>query len=223
MRVYRFPAHLTPPLGAYGGTPGERLLEVVDEAKAWAVIQGLQLGYQAAEQIVLRVTPQTLSEAYFATPVGLVIYAALHAGNARKAEELLSDQKRAALAAVRMNHDKIVKLKTVLFEAAKAGKFPDGRAYSWTQWRGFAQDITNDLLAQVKFQGTNTYLVNVVKLLGDMVISTVKVVDKAADIPTTPPSKWPWWIWAGGGLAGLGVLAYATNTFRTFLPAPRGR
>lgn len=221
MRIYRFPLRKAAPLGAFGAGPVERLVEVVDEAKAWAVIQGLQQGYMLAEQLVLRLTPQTLTEAFLSSPAGLLIYAALHAGDARKAEELLSTQKQAALKAVRMNNARIVSLRTTLFAAAKAGKFPDGRPYSWTQWKGFARDVADDLRAQVAYQAENAYLINVLKLLADMTITVVKILDKAADIPTTPPSKWPWWIWAGGGLAGLGVLAYTTNTFRAFLPAPR--
>ena len=122
-----------------------------------------------------------------------------------------------------MNNSRIVSLRTTLFEAAKAGRFPDGRPYSWTQWKSFAKDVADDLRAQVAYQAENVHLVNVAKFLGDMVITVIKIFDKAADIPTTPPSKWPWWIWAGGGLAGLGVLAYATNTFRTFLPIPARR
>lgn len=221
MRVRRYPLRYTPALGFLSEGPVERLLETVDEAKAWAVIRGLQQGYMLAEQLILRLTPQTLTEAFLSSPAGLLIYAALHAGDAKKAEELLSTQKQAALKAVRMNNARIVSLRTTLLTAAKTGKFPDGRPYSWTQWKGFAKDVADDLRAQVAYQTENTYLVNVLKLLADMTITVVKVVDKAADIPTTPPSRWPWWIWAGGGLAGLGVLAYTTNTFRALLPAPR--
>lgn len=220
-------AYVTPrraqPLGALETGAGERLLEIVDEAKAWAVVKELQVGYQLAEQLILRLTPQTLTEAFFTTPLGALIYAALHAGDTRKAEELLSTQKQAALKAVRMNHDRIVSLRTTLFEAAKAGRFADGQPYSWTKWKSFAADVASDLRAQVKYQAENTYLVNVAKLLQDMAITVIKILDKAADLPTLPPSKWPWWIWAGGGLAGLAVLAYTTNTFRTLLPAPPRR
>ena len=221
MRIYRSPLRRAAPLGAFNEGVVERLVEVVDEAKAWAVIQGLQQGYMLAEQLILRLTPQTLTEAFLSSPAGLLIYAALHAGDSRKAEELLSTQKQAALKAVRMNNARIVSLRTTLFEAAKAGRFPDGRLYSWTQWKGFAKDVADDLRAQVAYQAENAYLINVAKFLGDMTITVIKIFDKAADIPTTPPSKWPWWIWAGGGLAGLGVLAYTTNTFRAFFPAPR--
>lgn len=214
-------AHALTGFAAVSLSPGERLVEVVDEAKAWAAIRALQQGYMAAEQIILRLTPQTLTEAFFTTPAGLLIYAALHAGNARKAEELLSTQKQAALKAVRMNHDRIVSLRTSLFEAAKAGRFPDGRPYSWTRWKSFAKDVADDLQSQVAYQAENTYLVNAVKLLQDMAITVAKIVDAVTDLPTLPPSKWPWWIWAGGGLGGLAALAYVTNTFRTLLPAPR--
>jgi hypothetical protein len=222
MRTRRYYPPAPASLGAFVPNVAERFVEVVDTAKAWVVIQALQQGYVLAEQLVLRLTPQTLTEAFLSSPAGALIYAAIHAGNAKKAEELLSTQKQAALKAVRMNHGRIVSLRTTLFEAAKAGKFPDGRPYSWTQWKGFAKDVADDLRSQVAYQAESAYLLNIAKMLGDMVITVVKVVDAGTDLPTLPPSKWPWWVWASGGLAGLGVLAYATNTFRAFLPSLPG-
>lgn len=216
MRVVRYshPARLTT-LRGFGAGPAERLVEAVDEAKAWAVIKGLQTGYVFAEGVIQNLTPQTLTEAFLNfSPVGQLIRLV----SPEQAAELVSTQKQAALTAVRMNKDRIVRLKGDLFEAAKAGATKEGVPFTWTKWKEVAKAITEDLMAQVKYQSETNIFANTLKLLADMTVTAVRIVGGVVPPVINP---WPWYVWAAGILAAAAGVAYVVNTGRAFIPATR--
>lgn len=199
-------------------SPAKIFKETINTSQGYAVIAGLQAAYVLAETTIKRLTPTTLTEAWLMyTLVGQLVRMA----SPQRADQLLSDHKKAALANIWKDHDRITDLRTRLWEAAQKGQLPDGTAYNWTKWKTQAQTIAEDIAAQVQYQVETNVFTNLLRLIADMVISVVEAFDEATD--PDKPLVLPWYVWAIGGVVALGAAAYVVNTARSLVPMPPRR
>ena len=197
------------------GTYSDTVREIVDEAQARAIIVGLRAGVNYARAAVNYLTPTTLSEAFLATPIGLLIRWA----SPDYANQLLSDHKKAALKAIDDTVPLIDKLAGEWWNGAATGiPAPDGTA-TWTEWKRKAGLIASALQAYVAYQPTVGP--NLVRLVADLTITVVNCVtnpEKCLKGPGIPSLPIPTWAWVGAGAVALLGGAYVFNTF-----APRRR
>lgn len=182
--------------------------ETVDEAQAKAILAGLREGVAVARFAVNNLTASTVGEVFLNTPIGQLIRWA----SPEYAEQLVSDQKKAALKAIDDTNGLIDKLASEWWNGAATGvSAPDGTA-TWTEWKRKAAVIADSLQDYVQYQVGGSMLTNLPRLVADLIIRTVNcLTDPASCVP--PVSAWPWYLWAGAGAIGLFTGAYLVNTF----------
>jgi hypothetical protein len=102
--------------------------------------------------------------------------------------------------------------KTKLRDQAVAGFYPDGNPYTWDTWFTHGRELGDDIATQTGVAWDSSVMMVVAHTAQATVESVVDAAKAVANI-----SRWPWYIYAGIGVAGLGVATFGYLQVRAWI------